>query len=44
MMLTVNHFKRPFINAVLESINEVDESFNKDFNDCQNLNTMIYTI
>lgn len=43
-MLTVDHFQRPFIDAVLTSIKEVDESFDQDFNEHQMLNTKTYSV
>lgn len=38
-MLTIDHFKRPFIDAILESIKVVDELFDQDFNEHQISNT-----
>lgn len=43
-MLTVDHFKRPFIDIVLKLIEEVDESFDQDFNEHQILNSKIYSV
>lgn len=44
IMLTVDHFKRPFIDTVLTLIKEVDESFDQDFNEHQMLSTKIYSV
>jgi len=43
-MLTVDHFERPFINAVLESIKETDELYDQDFNEHHDLSTKMYNI
>lgn len=43
-MLVVNHFKRPFIDAVLESIKKLNKSYDQDINEHQNLNTKVYSI
>lgn len=43
-MLTVDHFKRPFINTVLESIKVIDQSLDQDFNENPTLNTKIYNV
>lgn len=43
-MLTVDHFKRPFIDTVLESIKVIDESTDQDYNDHTLLNTKMYSI
>lgn len=43
-MLTVDHFKRPFIDAVLESIKVINESLDQDFKEDPILNTKIYTV
>lgn len=43
-MLIIDHLKRPFIDAVLESIREVNQSLEQNFNEYQNLNTQTYTI
>lgn len=40
-MLTVDHFKRPFIDDILESIKVVDELFDQDFNEHTILNSNI---
>lgn len=44
MMLVVDHFKRPFIDAVLESIKKVDESYDQDIDEHQNSNSKVYNI
>jgi len=44
VMLTVDRFKRPFIDTVLESIKVIDESLDQDFNEDPILNTKIYTV
>jgi len=38
-MLTVDHFKRPFIDTILESIKIIEESLDQDFNEDPILNT-----
>lgn len=43
-MLTVDHFKRPFINDVLDSLKVVDELFDQDFNECQTKNVKTFTV
>lgn len=43
-MLVMDHFKRPFIDTVLESVKELDESYDQDINEHQNLNTKVYSI
>lgn len=43
-MLTVDHFNRPFIDTVLESVKIVDESFDQDYNEHQILEKNIYTV
>lgn len=42
-MLTVDHFERPFIDTVLESIKVIDESTDQDFND-DTKNTKMYSV
>lgn len=44
MMLVVDHFKRPFVDAVLESIKKLDESYDQDINKHKNLNTKVSSI
>lgn len=43
-MLTIDHFKRPFIDTVLESIKVIDESTDQDVNDPTVLNTKMYSV
>lgn len=43
-MLTVDHFKRPFIDTILELIKEIDESYDQDLNEHQDSNTKVYNI
>ncbi|XP_022181880.1 serine/threonine-protein kinase 16 isoform X1 [Myzus persicae] len=44
VMLTVDHFKRPFIDDVLESVKVVDELFDQDFNEHTILNSNICNV
>ncbi|VVC33716.1 Hypothetical protein CINCED_3A004379 [Cinara cedri] len=44
VMLTTDHFKRPFIDTVLESIKVVNDSIDQDFNGHQSLSKTIYTV
>jgi len=41
-MLTVDHFKRPFIDDILKSVKVIDEKFDQDFNDHTILNSNNY--
>lgn len=43
-MLITDHFKRPFIDEVLESIKVLNDSIDQDFNGCQMQSNTIYTV